>query len=314
MRWLAWCGLACAVTACGQSRSRPAAQRAGDGSGAASGTNGSAAASGSEGSVTSGSGGATASDAGKSAGGARATAGSGAGLAGVGGAGASSGSAGAESGTAGTPAAAGGVATGGSGGDGAAGDGDGGAAPDFVCRGLTACGCGCCADSSPKVTCYYPEYGDDLVAIKDADDLASMSPDCENAGCSAGIHYVCCATPSEARAGEYTAYVTPEGGIAIMHMDPNHVFCRFLSLAPGGPDAYPNVELPEGYSLEQPIEAACNDTAYQQGSVGALGHVTITPSCTLNLDVSVAFGYRPDAIEVERLVTSDLPVDGLVCP
>jgi hypothetical protein len=314
MRWYVWCGLTSVVVACGQSRSHSGAPGVRGGRDATAGKDGSAALGGSDGGAASGSGGATSSDSGKSSGGERATAGSGAGLAGIGGVGANAGSAGAESGVAGTPAATGGVATGGSGGDGAAGE--GGAAPDFACRGLTACGCGCCADSNPKVTCYYPEYGDDLAAIDEADDLASMSPDCETAGCSAGLHYVCCVTPSEAREGKYTASLTVDGRIFIMHEDPNGLYCRLLWLAPSpdGAGDYPNVDLPEGYWLQQPLEAACDDTAFAQGSAGALGRITITPSCTLDFDLSVAFGYKPDGIEIERLVASDLPVDGLVCP
>ena len=209
-----------------------------------------------------------------------------------------------------------GAATGGSDVAGEAGAGGAPDGPDFVCDTFTACGCGCCGGSTPRLTCYYPEYGDDLAAIARDDRAASMSPSCDNAGCSLGQEYVCCVKPPASREGEVGATLNTSGLLVIHHEDPNRSYCRslFLSTTPDGAASFENLELPEGYWLQYGTEFACGDTGFSRPAFGVMGSITLSAECKVDVDVTLVFGTRASEVETERVVAHDVVVDGLTCP
>src|SRR5262249_39769507 len=153
--------------------------------------------------------------------------------------------------------------------------GAGGEPPDFACDTITACGCGCCGGATPKVTCYYPEYGDDLATITRDDKATAMSPNCENAGRSLRQGDGRCVKPRERRGGHAGALVNPSGVLVIHHEAPNGLFCRslFLLPMPDGAATFANLELPEGYWLQYGVEFSCNDTGFSRPAFGVLGSI-----------------------------------------
>ena len=210
----------------------------------------------------------------------------------------------------------------GSGGGGAASSAGAAGAPSLERAGdYDACDCGCCGGTTPRTVCYYPDRGDSLETIERDDQRVAMSPSCENAGCSFGRHYVCCATPSKpslTRSYEITGGMVSADlyRISIQRTGEDER-CQFVHIARGegaGNQEFPIV-LPDGWILEVLADYACVDKNSANGStrrpaiggVGSLGFVSASGECTLKFDFTLFFASSSGGIDAVRFLSDAQP-------
>src|SRR6187399_2018391 len=320
MRWVAWCA-ACSLLACGQSHggagTRDSNSRGGQSAagsaglterGGSSGTDPEGGSPGRGGDTlgsSAGAGGAAGMDGGR---------GSTAGAAGtlIGGSAGSGGFAGASlAGMGGMPPNAGASgATGNGGAAGAAG------APVALCEEYVACGCGCCGgDTTPTLTCFYPDRGDTLERIMADDEALAMDPTCANSGCAKGTRYVCCVPPSDERASTYrtdTSHSDASDRIVLIAADADDNCVAFALSSTLEPPKVP-IEVPAGWHMEVASTGFTCSSIYnfpqQRIAMGGEGFVRFTApdQCAIDFDVTLYFYVGVDEVEATRLVGHGVP-------
>lgn len=244
-----------------------------------------------------------------------------------GGAAAGRASAGGGTGAAGGAALAGQNGTGASGGAaGLSGDaGEAGAAgspsPTFMCQGTyDVCGCGCCGGVQPNPGCYYPEHGDDLVAIKAKDQAAGMSSTCAQAGCAIGTHLACCETGAEDMAASYqwTFWSDDTGHVWLTRKLGDRCTALVLPIATGI-----GYDFPEQWPVDDSStrDGTCDslDRSPVRAAIGALGFVHPTPTCRNSFDVDFTLFLTSDngTLDAVRFKVNGLTFQsngGSVCP
>lgn len=195
-------------------------------------------------------------------------------------------------------------------------------APSFECAGeYVACGCGCCGGVTPQTVCYYPDRGDSLAAIQSEDQELAMNPECANAGCSLGVHYACCATPSDSPgAASYEAsgaMVSSDLYRASIYRTGADDRCQFVHIARGdGPPSkeFP-IALPDGWILEVLTDSACEDKNSADaskhraaiGGLGSLGFARAGSECTLEFDFTLFFSSTNGQVDAVRFQSDGLP-------
>jgi hypothetical protein len=311
MRWVVWMGVVgWTVLSCARSQSHPGLGAGGAGSGGTS-----SGRSGDAGGPRDG-GGAS----GRGAVGGRAGSSSTGGKAGNGGTAGEGATAGAHAGASGggNVAGVGGATAGHSGTAGAdGGDAGEGGAPNASCGAYVACGCGCCANTLPGTSCFYPALGDDLDAIIAADEAAASDPGCASAGCSLGVRRVCCETPDEPGEATYGArgYI---GGVNRLTIKRTGADGRCTALALVQPMADNDgleVTLPDGWAVESATDYACVDensaaSDSRRRAIGGLGTLEFAgPSdCAVDLDLTLFFATQDGEVDAVRFFGNDVVV------
>jgi hypothetical protein len=183
-----------------------------------------------------------------------------------------------------------------------------------ACTGdYTACGCGCCGGAPSKPSCYYPSLGE-TVATLTAQDLATKNAtDCTRAGCSLGIHYVCCAeaAPEPASSATYaaTAY---SGGLDHVTISKSGSDCATLSLArplTGSNSAF-RISMPASWGVSTAVFGGCGDAGVGEQAKGAVGTFALRTDgaqCLADLHATL-FSLTADG----NVKSSRLDVDGVV--
>jgi hypothetical protein len=192
--------------------------------------------------------------------------------------------------------------------------GAGGTGPD-ECGQYDACGCGCCSETPMTTSCYYPEIGERLSTIRNEDQAAGASPDCEFAGCSLGTRHVCCTTPPLDDAATYgvTGY-TNDASHHWIQRENSEGRCTELHLVvpDPGPTPFP-LELPENFAFEAAYDYACDsaggaDAAQVKDPIGILGWLRHEMGC-MDFDFTVFFMTEsgvvdPVRFQAQRVATS----------
>jgi len=187
-----------------------------------------------------------------------------------------------------------------------------------ICTGdYTACGCGCYGGVQSRPSCYYPSLGE-TVATVTAQDLATKSAtDCARAGCSLGIHYVCCAEaaaePSASATYTATGY---SGGLDHVAISKSGSDCTTLSFArpwTEGNSAL-RISMPASWGISAAAFGGCGDAGVldqANGAVGTLALRTDGAQCLADLHATL-FAFAPDgAAKSSRLDVDGVAVTGL---
>jgi hypothetical protein len=162
-----------------------------------------------------------------------------------------------------------------------------------------------------STSCYYPERGDDLAAIRAEDQRAAMNPNCATTGCSAGVHLVCCeAAEPEPATYELIGYSqgVPHLGFSRVGEDGR---CSSLTIGRIGGDrsGFP-IELPERWGIEQTSDGRCNGMmgSPARDLIGALGIVSQSPPgyCSYTVDITLFFLSDNGEVDPVRFQASGL--------
>lgn len=212
-----------------------------------------------------------------------------------------------SSGSAGMPATPDGGATG-----------SAGAPTDEGDETYDACGCGCCGVPVNN-SCYYPARGEDLGTIKADNAAAASSPDCANAGCSAGVHHVRCEMP-EAEAGAGYKLVAYSAGLdhyTFTRHSAQHR-CTSLRLTKPGTETRFLLEIEGGGEIEvgNILDGTCdeNGAATTKGTlIGALGVLkkSTTDNCAFEFDFTLFFLAEDGSADPVRFQAEDVALDGM---
>jgi hypothetical protein len=206
-----------------------------------------------------------------------------------------------------------------SGASGSAGQSEGGAgnAPAVECDGsYRECGCGCCVTDPPfppaYSSCYYPDLGATVEAIKAADEAAAMSPSCANEGCVNGLERVCCIAPVEVAPAVYeaTGYSGALDQMSITRTDDDRCTRANFAIPSSISQDFP-LELPTNWGLE--YAADCGGRTGMHRTIGAMGSLVFTNSdpCTASFDFTVFLSSETGEIEAVRF-QSEAEVPGLL--
>jgi len=166
---------------------------------------------------------------------------------------------------------------------------------------LDVCGCGCCG-APAKNACYYPELGQSIATIPNP-----TPTNCQNVGCSAGVHNVCCAGPgSPAPAGVTYCYDVDRSATGGYHITMNEGggLCTLLHVTAYSGDMFP-ISVPPGYNASGGLDGVCNGNAAWL-AIGGLGSVAITNG---RLDVHVVLFFdRNGTVDSKRIDVDQLDV------
>ena len=183
-----------------------------------------------------------------------------------------------------------------------------------ACTGeYTACGCGCCAGTPMRAECYYPSLGESVAAIAAQDQAVKSATNCNLAGCSVGIRYVCCApaAPEPPSSASYTTdwYI---GDIDRLQVSKSGADCATLSFAL--PMVTRNsgfrVTLPGYWGMVSGSFGACGDAGVSERATNAVGMFALRVSGSVCVaDVHVTLFSIAASGEVR---STGLDVDGLV--
>jgi hypothetical protein len=181
-----------------------------------------------------------------------------------------------------------------------------------VCPGpYDACGCGCCSATPTSTACYYPTAGETLAMLKAKDDEAKARIDCNTAGCSPGVRYVCCmpGAPDPASSATYTSD-SYSGDMDHINLSKTGPDCAQLTLSrPATTKSTFRIDGPASWGVMYASFGSCPDGGAGSGATGALGAIalhTAGDQCLIDVHVTL-FGFT-SAGETKR---SQLDVDGL---
>jgi hypothetical protein len=163
----------------------------------------------------------------------------------------------------------------------------------------------------------YPERGDDLAAIIAADVARKTDlQGCSAAGCSIGVDYVCCESPTPS--AEQATYTTSRviGGIDRIVISKMTSDCSSLTLRERAPSApgttnFP-IKEPARWEFERGTRLACASSAARPPPIGALGTVSLRVldgACVVDVHVALFFSDDAHAVEAERFDADALPID-----
>jgi len=198
---------------------------------------------------------------------------------------------------------------------------DSGAIPDGglpgVCTGdYSACGCGCCGGQPASLRCYYPSLGESLAPIQAADVAAATG--CPQAGCSAGIRYLCCIDAQSAAPGSTYSAASGMGDIdritVVKSGGPGP--CVRLSIvqpAASAPGAF-RVGLPSRWRFESGAVGTCADGGalgvQAFGALGAMAMHTSGSTCLLDTHVTLFVANAAGGADTVRLDADGLAITG----
>jgi hypothetical protein len=239
---------------------------------------------------------------------------------------------GAGSGTAGKAAGGGstsGGETGGAAGAFSAGAG-GEAGASEICENYSACGCGCCGTGSVELTrCYYPEAGESLRAIIQADHATAANPNCASVGCSLGVRYACCSRggPEPAGSATYTAsYVaTALDRITIVKTGSDGRCGRLGFVLPGFTSgvhtalSLPALNATSSWGFENAYELSCSMSALPPPAIGAIGSLRLRPvagGCVADVHIKTFFS-RSGSLDAQDFDADGIALEGAtpnLCP
>jgi hypothetical protein len=183
-----------------------------------------------------------------------------------------------------------------------------------ACTGeYNACGCGCCSLTSNTTGCYYPSLGENITTIQAEDQAAKNSADCNPAGCSTGVHYVCCmeAAPESPSNATYTAtwYV---GDLDHLTIKKTGTDCAMLAISQPSSSANSalKITLPARWGVAYGSFGACGDAGAADPAKGAVGSLALRASgdaCVADLHATL-FAFTAD----RTVKSTRLDVDGLI--
>ena len=186
-----------------------------------------------------------------------------------------------------------------------------------ACTGeYTACGCGCCGSTATNTACYYPSLGETIATVTAADQATKSATNCALAGCSIGIHYLCCApvAPDPPSSATYAAewYI---GGLDHVRISKTGADCANLSFARplSTPNSALRITMPPSWNVEMASFGPCGDAgAVASSAKGAVGTYALRASGTSCLaDVHVTlFAFAADG----TVLSARLDIDGLAMP
>ena len=179
-----------------------------------------------------------------------------------------------------------------------------------VCSGVyDACGCGCCSGAAMTTACYYPSLGDTTANLAAQDSALRSSTNCNLAGCSAGVHYVCCAEAPVEPAGTATYAVSakaPGDGTLTTTITKSGPECATLRFS-AGPNvaANPAYRIASGFALVGG-EVGCGEAGANVPIMGAVGTLdvygtgTMCMSETVSMHATVFTSNGGDAVKSVR--------------
>jgi hypothetical protein len=187
------------------------------------------------------------------------------------------------------------------------------AGPAAVCTGdYTACGCGCCGSVPGNTRCYYPSLGETVAAIAAQDEATRLSTNCDLAGCSIGVHYLCCApaAPDPPASATYSASGY-SGGLDHVTITRSGADCATLSFesptSSAGSDL--RITMPDTWGVAIGLFGTCGDAGATDRAKGAVGTFALRASGSLCLaDVHATLFAFTATGEVK---TTRLDADGL---
>jgi len=175
----------------------------------------------------------------------------------------------------------------------------------------TACGCGCCGQVS-ITSCYYPSLGETIAAITAQDLTTKSATNCALAGCSLGIHYVCCAeaAPEPSSSATYTA-TGYAGDLDHVTISKSGSDCATLSFArpmTGGNSAL-RISTPASWGSASATFGVCGDASALDTATGAVGTLALRSNgaaCLADLHATL-FAFTADG----NVKSARLDVDGV---
>lgn len=205
--------------------------------------------------------------------------------------------------------ASGGIAGANGGNAGASGAGAAGMCDEFL-----ACGCGCCAGSTPQVRCYYADVPTDHDGLVAADEAARQSPSCASAGCSIGARYLCCkAPPPDSSPATYSASLIIGGGYdRIQIVKVGTEWCPRLTFTDGTSGLRTALDGLPGWNLEIGSYIDCAMASVPRNVIGAGGSIKTRvsgSSCVLDMHFAVYAWVNEELIPF-RVDAEGVPLSG----
>jgi hypothetical protein len=194
----------------------------------------------------------------------------------------------------------------------------------LACSGeYTACGCACCTDRATSTNCYFPSLGESTSDLRSKDEALRASTNCDLAGCSAGVRYVCCAPtqPEAPGAASYRAdsYI---GGLDHLSITKSGADCAVVSFAHPMSSSSPtlHIDLPPNWGTVAAQAGACGDAGNGEtarGAVGALVLHGLGGDCAADLHVTLFTLTSEGQVKTTRLDVDNLAIAGAgpgMCP
>ena len=166
-----------------------------------------------------------------------------------------------------------------------------GAGAVSMCDEFLACGCGCCAGSTPQVRCSYADVPMDYEALVAADEAAHQSPSCSSAGCSTGARYLCCkAPPPDSSPATYSASLIIGDYDRIQIVKIGTEWCPRLTFTDGTSGLRTALDGLPGWNLEAGSYISCLMSSVPRNVIGAGGSIKTRASgssCVLDMHFAV---------------------------
>lgn len=179
-----------------------------------------------------------------------------------------------------------------------------------------ACGCGCCG-VPVNSRCYYPDLAEDLVPIKGENEAAASSPECANAGCAAGVHYVRCVTPDVEEGASYSinGYMDSASYLQVARESAEGRCNDSKFVQPGTPQEGFPIELPLPGRLSDATDRRCSMSAPppKRTVIGTLGYLrkAAPGSCKFDFDFTVFFLAEDGTADPVRFKSEGVALAGM---
>lgn len=173
---------------------------------------------------------------------------------------------------------------------------------------LDICDCGCCGPPQHR-SCYYPALGESVSTIPNPPPPGN----CNLAGCSAGVRYICCADPGTPAAptASYCLWITRGAEIGYKVMKREGDTCTSIDV--GALANRPtNISAPDALPVAGERNTPCDFGPKPTPAAGGLGSIGAGAAGGISIDVhAVLFFETATGVESERF-----DVDGLdrLCP
>ena len=183
-----------------------------------------------------------------------------------------------------------------------------------MCDEFLACGCGCCAGSTPQVRCSYADVPSDYEGLVAADEAARQSPSCSSAGCSTGARYLCCkAPPPDSSPATYSASLTIGGGYdRIQIVKIGAEWCPRLTFTDGTSGLRTALDGLPRWSLEAGSYLNCAMSSLPRNVIGAEGSIKARASgsgCVLDMHFAI-YAWVNEELIPSRFDADGVPLSG----
>lgn len=180
-----------------------------------------------------------------------------------------------------------------------------------TCTGeFKACGCGCCGGGPRDIACYYPTLGESTATLKAKDVASKAGVDCNLAGCSAGVNYVCCMPLAPSPAAATYGTTSYMGDMEHVSISKSGSDCATLLMShPGKTNTSLRIDGPANWGISGQL-GGCAEAGVGSVARGAVGSVVMHPSgesCLVDVHVTL-FNIGSDGV----VVPTRLDADGLL--